>query len=277
MRLRQRLMGAALVAGLGAGTAWAQDAQQSTQQGAESAGQEVGRGAQRAGEAVEHGAERTGEAVQRGAERAEETVTGREQERMGKKMGKAQEEKQSALSDIALYDQEQIALGKLAQQRSDNPAVKQLASQLVQSHQQNLDSLQDYARGEDLEVAIIDLSQAGTAVGGGGMTGSEREILGEEKGIQKEARKLGKKEQARVDRFIEERDKLASKSGRDFDRAFIDKVKDNHEKQADAVKDAQKKYRDDAVLSQALSNAQPMLQQNEQQVRQVERQMRKEG
>ncbi|MCI0570893.1 MAG: DUF4142 domain-containing protein [Myxococcaceae bacterium] len=247
MRVRQTLMGAALVAVLGAGTAWAQETP----------------------------TERAEEKVERGVERAEEPFKKWEQEHQGKKMGKAQEEKQAALLDIALHDMEQIALGKLARDQSDNPQVKQFANQLIQSHQQNLDTLNDYAVGQDLTLAMVDLSQAGTAVGGGGMPEPER--MGEEKGAAKEARRLDKKEQKRVDDFIVARDQLATRSGSDFDRDFLKQVRANQEDQAKAIKDTQRKYRDDAALSEALSGSQPTMQQNEQQLRQLEKSVKRQG
>ncbi|MCI0570327.1 MAG: DUF4142 domain-containing protein [Myxococcaceae bacterium] len=186
----------------------------------------------------------------------------KKQERMGKKVGEAVSKKVDYLNRLALFDAGQIEMGRLAMKQSTNPEVRQLAQQLVNNHQQQLDSLQAYADGEAIKLAMVDLSQEGLGVGGAGMAGQEAAA----QKMEEMSQKYGKEYTRDVDAFAKKRNELASKSGADFDKTFLSDVKKSQERGAKMVKQGISEYRDDPALASLLGQTHGVLEQNIQSV-----------
>lgn len=202
--------------------------------------------------------------------------------RMGERVGKTTAEKVDYLQRLALFDAEQISLARLAQQKATNPQVRQLAQQMEQQYTQHLRSLQAYADGERLQLALVDLAGRGTTgmggAGRGGMgTGGAGTSSTEDAAVQsmeREAQRQSKDFQKEVRSFAKDRDALASRTGPDFDKAFLSEAEKATKEGEKLVRDGLKKYPDDPALAAVLARAEPVLQQNRQSLEQAERSLR---
>jgi predicted outer membrane protein len=98
-----------------------------------------------------------------GAAWAQDTGT-KQAQHEGVQLGDAAEDRIGFTQQLAFLDQTQIALGKLALEKSKDPGVRAFAQKLIQEHQQHLQSLQTYAETNTLNLALVDLSR-GTSAG----------------------------------------------------------------------------------------------------------------
>jgi len=177
----------------------------------------------------------------------------------GEKVGEAFAEKIRFADKLALFDQKQIALGQLALERSSNPEVRRFAQVLIRDHQNHLRDLQTLADSKAFSLALVDLSTQDTATGGAGYEGAVR-------GAEKGEKSYDKKSDKQVRKFLERRDKLASLSGRDFDKEFLEQIEDDQEDGRDLVNEGLDRYRDDTSLALLLSRTGPVLQGHEFQI-----------
>ena len=174
-------------------------------------------------------------------------------ERQGERVGEAFAEKVRFADQLALFDQKQIALGHVALERSNNPEVRRFAQVLIRDHQNHLADLKTLADSHAFSLALVDLSTQDSAIGGAGFEGA---VQGAEKGD----KAYDKKTDKQVKKFIKERDELASLSGREFDKEFLDRVKDDQENGLDLVDEGLDRYREDTSLALLLSRTTPVLQ-----------------
>ena len=176
----------------------------------------------------------------------------------GEKVGEAVADKARFADQVVLLNQEQIALGQLALRKSNNPEVRRFAQDLIWDHQQTQADLEALARTKALSLAVLDLGwEQQPGVGGAGYEGAQ-------KGIEKGSGKYDKKLDKQVNEFIEKRDQLAGLSGSEFDRAFLDEVREDQKQGGKLVDEGLDKYRDDATLAVFLSRTAPVLNSHEQ-------------
>lgn len=193
------------------------------------------------------------------------TAHASEHEKASEKIGKAAVKKLEYVNDLAMLDQSQIALGKLALEKSQNPQVRQFAEQLVKDHEQNLSNLKDWAQARGIEVANVYLSTDETATGGSGFSEKTKEKLGKE----------SDEASARIDKKTNESraelDKLKDKTGTDFDKAVISQITDDQKKGQKLVKDGINEYKGDASFAMLLNQRQPVLERHVESAKSVEK------
>jgi predicted outer membrane protein len=177
----------------------------------------------------------------------------------GEKVGQAFAEKVRFADQLAFLDQEQIALGQLAVERSSNPEVRRFAQLLIRDHENHLSDLRALADAQAFSLALVDLSTQDTATGGAGWEGAE-------KGADKGEKAYDKKTDKQVRKFIERRDELASRGGADFDRAFLDQVNEDQERGKELVEEGLDEYRGDTSLALLLGRTAPVLQSHQRQI-----------
>ena len=168
----------------------------------------------------------------------------------GEKVGKAFAERAHFTDQLARLDQEQIALGRLALERTQDREVRLFAENLIRDHEQHLAQLRSMADEKAFSLSMFDLS-ADSATGGAGLDGAVE-------GMRKEEKKNDKRSDKQMRKFLERRDELASLSGRDFDRAFIDQVKSDQERGEELARDGLDEYRNDTRLALLLSRSAPI-------------------
>lgn len=191
-----------------------------------------------------------------------------EQEKASQKITQAGVKKLEYLNDLAMLDQQQIALGKLALEKSQNPQVRQFAEQLVKNHEQHLSNLKDWAQTRGMEVAKAYPSVDESAVGGSGFSEQTKEKLG--KDAQKASDRIDKKQ----NEMRAEIDKLKNKTGTDFDKAVIGQITDDQKKGQKLVKDGINEYKGDATFAMLLNQTQPLLQRNLDSAKSIEKNLK---
>lgn len=154
------------------------------------------------------------------------------------KLGENAQKKVDYVNRLALFDQNQIALAKIAEQRAQNPEVKQLAQKLRSDHERHLADLKDWASTRAIEVVKISDMMPGQAVGGAGAEGMEKQAAKGDKEWNKE----------HVE-GVKQRDELNALSGMAFDEGYVKEATKAQEKGRDLVRKGEKEYRDDAVFA----------------------------
>jgi putative membrane protein len=178
----------------------------------------------------------------------------------GVQLGEAAEDRIGFTQQVAFLHQTQIALGKLALEKSRDPTVRAFAQKLVQEHQQHLQSLQTYAEANTLSLALVDLGMADMGVGGSGPVEGAAGVEQEERSMQYQDAYL-----KQVNAFTTLRSQLAQLQGRDFDKAFLEQVS-NYQKQGQKlVNTGLSRFREDTAFSLLLERLVPVLQRNQSQ------------
>ncbi|PTL77719.1 DUF4142 domain-containing protein [Vitiosangium sp. GDMCC 1.1324] len=177
----------------------------------------------------------------------------------GENVGKAFAEKVRFADQLSLLNQEQIALGKLALQKSRDPEVRAFANELIQNHKKSEDDLQNLAASKAFTLAEVDLSTEGQGIGGAGAEGAV-------KGMEKGNEKYDKKYDKQVNEYIERRNKLEGLSGHAFDKAFVEQVKKDQKRGEKLVNEGLKEYRNDTSLALLLSRTAPVINSQQQRV-----------
>jgi predicted outer membrane protein len=195
-----------------------------------------------------------------GAAWAQDTGTQKQQQREGVQLGEAAEDQIGFTQQVAFLDQTQIALGKLALEKSQDPGVRAFAQKLVQDHQQHLQSLQTFAEANTLNLALVDLGAADMAVGGSGPVEGPAGVAMEERSVKYQDAYL-----KQVNAFTTLRSQLSQLQGRDFDKAFLEQVS-NYQKQGQKlVNTGLSRFRDDTAFSLLLERLVPVLQSHQSQ------------
>jgi putative membrane protein len=199
-----------------------------------------------------------------GAAWAQGTPDTKQVRQEGQQLGEAVQDKVGFTQQLAFLDQTQIALGKLALEKSSDPGVRAFAQSLIQDHQQHLASLQTYSEANTLGLALLDLGMEGTAVGGSGDMGTEG-------AVEAPAVKYDEQYLQLVNGFVNTRDQLTALSGRDFDKAFLQQVAHFQKQGAKLVNTGLKNFRDDTSLSSLLNRLDTVLQTRQNQVKSLEK------
>ena len=176
----------------------------------------------------------------------------------GEQVGEALSQKVRFADQLSLLNQEQIALGELALQKSTNPQVKRFAQELIDDHKKNQDDLETLSRTKAFSVSTVDLAMENQAIGGAGAEGME-------KGMEKGKEEYNKKYDKQVMKFLEKRDELLGLSGRDFDKTFLDEVAKGQDRGKELIEEGLDEYRDDTSLALFLGRTGPVLSGHQQQ------------
>jgi predicted outer membrane protein len=178
----------------------------------------------------------------------------------GKEVGKAVSTKVHFMDQISLLNEKEIALGKLALKRSSNTQLRAFAHQLIENHEQNLASVEEYADAAAMRVAVIDLStEAGVSGTGGAGKAGVTESVGE--ASSKNEEKLDEKTMG----YKKDIRELSAKSGADFDKAVLEQIQKDQKEARELVNKGLKEYSDDAALAVLLTRSAPLFQRQEEQ------------
>lgn len=169
----------------------------------------------------------------------------------GEQVGEAFAQKVRFADQLSLLNQEQIALGHLALQRSEDPGVRRFAQELIRDHERNQDDLETLAESKAFSLALVDLATEDMAIGGAGAEGAME-------GLEKGQEKYNKRYDKQVEKFLEKRDALARLSGREFDEAFLEQVKKGQKLGGKLVDDGLEEYREDTTLAVFLGRTAPV-------------------
>ncbi|MCP3101045.1 DUF4142 domain-containing protein [Myxococcus sp. K15C18031901] len=184
----------------------------------------------------------------------------------GKRIGAAAAERQKYVGKLALFDAKQIEMGNIALERTQNPEVRQFAQQLVDDRKQHLSDLRSWADSKSIEVSSVDLaspSTQGTGGSGGMQEGYDQEMKGTDKHLDKAIKEARK-----------DLDKLRTKNGAAFDKAFMSQVVESDKQGREIVKDGMDKYKNDATFSALLSKTRQSLTANEGAAKALEKSLR---
>lgn len=171
----------------------------------------------------------------------------------GKEAGKAVSHKVHFADQLSLLDKKQVALGELALQKSSDPQVRAFAHQLIENHQQHQASLESYADASALRLAVIDLSTE-PGVGGSGEAG----VMGAKQAVKEQSEHYDKKLDKQIAHFREKERALSAKSGREFDKAFLEEVEKDQKHGKHLVEQGLKEYGDDGALAMLLGRSTSM-------------------
>jgi putative membrane protein len=122
--------------------------------------------------------------------------------------------------------QAEIELGELAQQRGTHPEVKQFGERMVREHRAAGEELKRIAGAHTTAMPPSDATPGAT-----GTSGTARPAYGDDRpGMETGAVTLS-------DDYREFRDELSRLSGAEFDRKYIDRMVDDHEKAVNDLED----------------------------------------
>jgi putative membrane protein len=179
--------------------------------------------------------------AQAGDPTKEEAKAAKQHEESARKIGESAQKKIDYVNRLALFDQNQIALAKVAEERAENPKVKELAQKLERDHQKHLSDLRDWAHTKSIEIVAVSEMMPGHAVGGAGKAGMEEQSAKGDKDWNKE----------HVE-GVKQRDELKSLSGMAFDEEYVKLATRDQEKGRDLARKGGSEYRDDAVFASFL-------------------------
>ena len=164
-------------------------------------------------------------------------------------------EKVAYVDQLAQFDQRQIQLARLALENSDDLQVRQFARQLIGDHSQHLQMLRGWTEARAAEASAV----TGGGMGGGGTAGMEvtgpamQALTGRIDNYELNARE---EDVTSLPQFS----KLESKSGGDFDRAFLEQVQKDQEQAAKLTRSGTGKFSEDRVFASMLSRNEPVIQ-----------------
>jgi predicted outer membrane protein len=186
-----------------------------------------------------------------GAVWAQQDTGARQEQRAGQEPGAIIQDKLDLLQQVAFLDQTQIALGRLALEKSSDSGVRAFAQGLVQDHQQHLSQLQDYADANGLDLGLLSVSaEEPLGVGGSGPVGSEQS---------KPPVKYSDQYIKQVNAFAVTRSELAALRGKAFDQAFLLQVNDFQKQGQKLLNTGHGRFGDDASLALLLDRLGPLL------------------
>lgn len=186
----------------------------------------------------------------------------------GKAVGEAAAKRVQYVGKLAVFNNRQIKLARLAEQQATDPQVKQFATKLREDHEQSQSRLRDWAEQKKIEVnALSDANitsenQMGT--GGSGM----------QQGYQEKMQGTGQKLGKAMDKTTEEINALQAKQGPEFDKAFVKRIAEDQKKGKDLLEQGHKEYKNDATFLALLGNEERMVRGNETQAKELEKQMK---
>ncbi|WP_375756110.1 DUF4142 domain-containing protein [Corallococcus exercitus] len=205
------------------------------------------------------------------AAHADEGESKQEKQEMkqGKAVGEAAAKRVQYVGKLAVFNNRQIKLARLAEQQATDPQVKEFATKLREDHEKSQESLRDWAEQKKMEVSALSDSNI-TSEDEMGTGGS-----GVQEGYQEKMKGTGEKLGKAIDKTNEEMTKLQSKQGPEFDKAFLTRISEDQKKGKDILKEGRKEYKNDASFLALLSDTERTVSGNETQAKELEKQMKK--
>jgi putative membrane protein len=192
--------------------------------------------------------------------------------KQGKAVGEAAAKRVQYVGKLAVFNNRQIKLARLAEQQATDPQVKQFATKLREDHENSQSQLRDWAQQKKMEISALSdsnvTSEAEDQMGTGGS--------GVKEGYQEKMKGSGEKLGKAIDKSNEEITKLQSKQGPEFDKAFLTRIAEDQKKGKEVLKEGRKEYKNDATFLALLSDTERTVSGNETQAKELEKQMKKQ-
>ncbi|MFP2901377.1 DUF4142 domain-containing protein [Corallococcus sp. 4LFB] len=193
----------------------------------------------------------------------------KQQMKQGKAVGEAAAKRVQYVGKLAVFNNRQIEMAKLAEEQASDPRVKEFATQLRQDHERVQDALRTWAENKKVQVsALSDSSQTSEEATGTGGSGVQQ-------GYQEKMKGTGEKLGKALDTKNEELSKLREKQGPEFDKAFLSRIAEDQKKGKEILKEGRKDYKNDAGFLALLSDTETTVSRNETQAKDLEKQMKK--
>ncbi|NOK33007.1 DUF4142 domain-containing protein [Corallococcus exercitus] len=187
----------------------------------------------------------------------------------GKAVGEAAGKRVQYVGKLAVFNNRQIKLARLAEQQATDPQVKQFATKLREDHEKSQESLRSWAQQKKMEIGALSdsniTSEDQTGTGGSGV----------QEGYNKKMEGTGEKLGKAIDQTNEEMTKLQAKQGPEFDKAFLTRITADQKKGKEILKEGRKEYKNDASFLALLSDTERVVSGNETQAKELEKQMKK--
>ncbi|WP_158619221.1 MULTISPECIES: DUF4142 domain-containing protein [unclassified Corallococcus] len=188
----------------------------------------------------------------------------------GKAVGEAAAKRVQYVGKLAVFNNRQIKLARLAEQQASDPQVKQFATKLREDHEQSQSRLRDWAEQKKMEVSALTdsniTSEEQMGTGGSGV----------QEGYQEKMRGTGEKLGKAVDKTTEEINALQAKQGPAFDKAFMSRIAEDQKKGKSLLEEGHKEYKNDASFLALLGNEERVVSGNETQAKAIEKQLKKQ-
>lgn len=188
----------------------------------------------------------------------------------GKAVGEAAAKRVQYVGKLAVFNNRQIKLARLAEQQASDPQVKQFATKLREDHEQSQSRLRDWAEQKKIEVAALSntdiTSEEQTGTGGSGV----------QQGYQEKMKGTGEKLGKAMDKTTEEINTLQAKQGPEFDKAFMSRIAEDQKKGVRLLEQGHKEYKNDAAFLALLGNEERVVKGNETQAKELEKQLKKQ-
>ncbi|GMU00756.1 hypothetical protein KH5H1_48760 [Corallococcus caeni] len=205
------------------------------------------------------------------AAHADESQSKQEQEQMkqGKAVGEAAAKRVQYVGKLAVFNNRQIEMAKLAEEQASDPRVKEFATKLRQDHEKSQETLRTWAQNKKMQIsALNDSSQTSESATGTGGSGVQQ-------GYQEKMKGTGEKLGKAIDTKNEELNKLREKQGPEFDKAFLTRITEDQKKGKEILKEGRKEYKNDAGFLALLSDTEATVSSNEMEAKNLEKQMKK--
>ena len=191
----------------------------------------------------------------------------KQMEKQGRQVGEAAAKRVNYVGKLALFNNRQIELARLAEEQASDPRVKQFAMQLRRDHERNQQTLRTWAQSQQMQVSELGQSgMSGQGVGGSGV----------QQGYDEKMRGSGEKLGKSIDQMNEDMAKLRAKQGPEFDKAFLTLISDDQKKGKDMLQQGRKDYTNDATFLALLTDTGSVVDRHETQVKDLREQLKKD-
>ncbi|NPC68812.1 DUF4142 domain-containing protein [Corallococcus sp. AB004] len=199
----------------------------------------------------------------------EETKQDKHEMKQGKAVGEAAAKRVQYVGKLAVFNNRQIKLARLAEQQATDPQVKEFATKLREDHENSQSQLRTWAEQKKMQISALSdsdvTSEDQTGTGGSGV----------QQGYQEKMKGTGEKLGKAIDESNEEITKLQAKEGPEFDKAFLSRIAEDQKKGKDVLKEGRKEYKNDASFLALLSDTESVVARNETKAKELEKQMKK--
>jgi predicted outer membrane protein len=190
--------------------------------------------------------------------------------KQGKAVGEAAAKRVQYVGKLAVFNNRQIKLARLAEQQATDPQVKEFATRLREDHENSQKQLRTWAEQKQMQISALSDSEV-TSEDQMGTGGS-----GVQQGYQEKMKGTGEKLGKALDKSNEEITKLQQKEGPEFDKAFLSRIAEDQKKGKDVLKEGRKEYKNDASFLALLSDTESVVARNETKAKDLEKQMKKQ-
>ncbi|MBN8229667.1 DUF4142 domain-containing protein [Corallococcus macrosporus] len=197
----------------------------------------------------------------------DESKQAKQEMKQGKAVGEAAGKRVQYVGKLAVFNNRQIEMARLAEQQASDPRVKEFATKLREDHEKSQESLRTWAQHQQMQISALNDSRQTSEEGTGGSGVQE----GYDKKMKGADEKLGKA----MDKTNEEITKLQSKQGPEFDKAFLSRIAEDQKKGKEILKEGRKEYKNDGTFLALLSDTETVVSNNEMQAKDLEKQMKK--